>query len=469
MYDLDDTIAAISTPIGQGGIGVIRLSGKKALAIAQKIFKSVSGKKIREMKNYTASYGWIIRKSKKKKAKGKNDLIDEALVTVMRAPRSFTKEDVVEISSHGGMVPLRSILHEVIYQGARLAEPGEFTRRAFLNGRLDLTQAEAIADIIRAKTETSLQISVQQLKGELTRKIESMRESLVDVYSEIEAALNFPEEDLDIRGQKLLHDNIQKEIKQIERWLLTSEQGRILKEGIKVVICGKTNVGKSSLLNALLKDPRAIVTKVAGTTRDTIEETASINGIPFQFIDTAGILKPRGRIEKEAVGRSRLSIKKAELILLVLDGSRNLSCYDRDFIKELSSRNVMVVINKCDLKMKIDSSAISKKIPGKQVVTISALKNRNIDQLENMICQNALGGQVIGQQDILLTNTRQINTLSDCLKSLKTVEREFQAGLIWEVISEGVKESIHHLDRITGRAVEEDLLDRIFSHFCVGK
>src|SRR3989338_1891946 len=314
LKSLEDTIVAIATAVGSGGIGIVRLSGRQAVGIADQLFISRKNKKPAEFANYTAHYGWIVKNLRAGAyiSELQEEIVDEVLLTVMRTPKSYTKEDVVEISCHGGMVSLRSILMMATELGARLAEPGEFTKRAFLNGRLDLTQAEAVLDIIQAKASAFLRVSHHQLKGELTKTLEDIREHVMTVYTQLEAIMNFPEDDIDSPAKPEILKRISEAEGQVERLLLSSEQGRILKEGIKIVICGRPNVGKSLLLNVLLKQPRAIVSDIAGTTRDTIEETAQIKGIPFQLIDTAGILEPRDFIEQEAVKRSRLSMDSAD-------------------------------------------------------------------------------------------------------------------------------------------------------------
>jgi len=473
---LEDTIVAISTPLGVGGIGMIRLSGKRALAIADQIF--VSPKRIApsRCKSHTVHYGWIInqppsprRCSPTRWGNGAKEIVDEVLLTVMRAPRSYTKEDIVEISCHGGIVSLRAILNLTLECGARLAEPGEFTKRAFLNGRIDLAQAEAVLDIIQSRTDAFLKVSVHQLKGDLTVELENIREQLMDIYAELEAIVNFPEDDIDASGRRQITRKINAGFKRVERLLASSEHGRILKEGIKIVICGKSNVGKSSLLNVLLKQPRAIVSDIAGTTRDTIEETAQIKGIPFQLIDTAGILEPRDLIEKEAVKRSRLFIEGADLILFVLDASHPLTKQDRDLIGHVKDKNVVVVLNKCDLPSRIETKKITKAFAGKQLVRISALRKKAIAQLEEAIVESVWRGKVAEPDGILISNTRHLDSLKKCAELIKTAYQSLSQNLSLEFASEDIKEAVNHLDQITGKNIDSDLLDKIFSQFCIGK
>lgn len=483
---LEDTIVAIATPPGQGGIGIVRLSGKNTLAICDQIFVSKNKKKPSEFKSFTVHYGWVVNTRKEKNtsegpfasgdqapdAKGPGvdfEIIDEALLTLMRAPKSYTTEDVAEISCHGGLVVLQTIVQLILDCGARLAEPGEFTKRAFLNGRIDLTQAEAVLDIIQAKTERFLRMSLHQLKGELSLELEGIREYLLRIYVEMEAIVNFPEDEIDASTRLKLIQEIQSVKTKVDTLLASGEQGRILKDGIRIVICGKPNVGKSSLLNVLLKIPRAIVTDVAGTTRDTIEETAQIKGIPFQLIDTAGILEPRDLIEEEAVRRSRLYINSADLILLVMDAGSAISGQDQLLMRNIFDKNVLVAMNKCDLREKISQKAIRRQLPDKKMVKISALKKMGIEDLENAIVENVCQGQPLDTQTTLISNVRHIQALKDAGAALARAQGMTQDGLSFEFVSEEIKLAVNFLDNITGRNIDNDLLDTIFSEFCIGK
>jgi len=473
---LEDTIVAIATPIGVGGIGIIRLSGKEALAIADKIFVSKATVKPTRFRSHTVHYGWIVRNRPTPRRcpptrcrKGGKEIVDEVLLTVMRAPRSYTREDIVEISCHGGIVSLRAILNLALEYGARLAEPGEFTKRAFLNGRIDLAQAEAVLDIIQSRTDAFLKVSVHQLKGDLTIELENIREQLTDIYTELEAIVNFPEDDIDASGRRQIARKINAGFRRVERLLESSEHGRILKEGIKIVICGKPNVGKSSLLNVLLKQPRAIVSDIAGTTRDTIEETAQIQGIPFQLIDTAGILEPRDLIEKEAVKRSRLFVEGADLILFVLDASHPLTKQDRDLIGHVKDKNVLVVLNKCDLPSRIETKKITEAFADKRLVRISALRKKAIAQLEDAVVENVWRGRVTEPDGILISNVRHLDSLKKCAELIKTACQSLSENFSLEFVSEDIKEAVNYLDQITGKNIDSDLLDKIFSQFCIGK
>lgn len=487
MYrvDLEDTIVAISTALGQGGIGIVRLSGKNALSIIDEMFVAKNKKRPSEFKSYTAHYGWVVdsRRSPvaghqtKKKLRATGDqrpatgdnIVDEALVTVMRAPKSYTRQDIVEIHCHGGLVVLRTVLNLAVDLGARLADPGEFTKRAFLNGRIDLTQAEAVLDIIRAKTDAFLKVSLNQLKGDLTVTLESIREYLMGIYVELEAIVNFPEDEIKVSPRRQLLNRVRDGQERIQKLLASSEHGKILKEGIKVVICGRPNVGKSSLLNALLKQPRAIVTEIAGTTRDTIEETAQIRGIPFQLIDTAGILEPRDLIEREAVKRSRLHIENADLILFVIDIHEKFSAEDKAFIEKIKEKNVLVVLNKCDLVSKFDVKKIGTLLKRKKMVKVSALKKIAMDDLEKEIVKNVWKAKDVDTTGVVISNARHAYSLKECTMNLQEAEGALRKNMPLELVSEGVKAAVSHLDEITGRSVGADLLSRIFSEFCIGK
>ncbi len=465
MYQesLKDTIAAISTPPGQGGIGIVRVSGKESFNVADKVFSAKNKKKPSSFRGFSVHYGKVVDK------KNNNQVVDEALITVMRSPKSYTAEDIVEISCHGGIASLKKILSLVLENGARLAQPGEFTKRAFLNGRMDLTQAEAVLDIIEAKTDSFLRSSVGQLKGDLTLELESIREHLMSAYTEAEAIVNFPEDDIDTSGRERLTLDIDQALNKVGALLSLSDQGRIMKEGAKIVICGKPNVGKSSLLNVFLKTPRAIVSEVKGTTRDTIEEFTQMKGIPLQLVDTAGILRPRNSIEKEAVRRSHLNIDQADLIIFMIDSSERISKEDQKIIDQVKEKNVIVVLNKADKKCRTDVEKIRKQLFDSVQIKVSALTREGIDVLEDMIVKNILHGKEFQESEIVISNVRQIESLKKCAQALKSVRQHFLNKLSLEFVSEDIKLAIDFLDRITGKNISEDLLDKIFSSFCIGK
>jgi tRNA modification GTPase len=477
LNKLDDTIAAISTPIGQGGIGIVRISGPEALQIADKIFlaarRKYSNKKAAKFKTYTINYGWIVENSKLKTQnlglRNNNSVVDEVILSVMRAPKSYTREDVVEINCHSGIVNLRKILDLVLEAGARLAEPGEFTKRAFLNGRIDLAQAEAVLDIIQAKTEASLRLGIEQLKGRLSYQINNIRDRLLDVLANLEASIDFPEEDIETRSIKRLAREIVRARECLDKLIKNSSKGKLLREGIKVVIAGRPNVGKSSLLNALLEEERAIVTAIPGTTRDTIEEVINLGGMPLRFFDTAGILRPKDLIDKEAIRRTHQMISAAELILLVLDGSQRINKFDRVFIDEIRHKTKIIVINKIDLPQKIKIEGLKKLGIKEHIVRISALKHTGLEELENVILKKVWPGRLTATDEIIVSNARHIESLRKSLRSVKKANESINKGLSAELVSVDVKEAIEHLDAIIGRSLDRDLLDKIFSEFCIGK
>lgn len=475
--NLDDTIAAISTPIGEGGIGIVRLSGKDSLKIADKIFKSAEKIKPSKFKTYTIHYGWIVNEHRAssiehRKCSNKNskpEIIDEVILTIMRSPKSYTKEDVVEINCHSGIVPLKRILDLVITNGARLAEAGEFTRRALINGRIDLIQAEAVLDIIQAKTDKALKNSLSQLKGKLSEEIEAIRNFLLDIYAEIETMIDFPEEGIKTATMRLLLGKIKKTETQIKNLLDSSSQGKILREGIKVVIAGKPNVGKSSLLNILLRHPRAIVTDIPGTTRDTIEEIADIKGIPVKLVDTAGIIEPKDLVEKEAIKRSHESINCADLVILVLDASRKISQEDKIIIRNLGGKKIICAVNKCDLNGKFDIKGIRKLVPASEILKISCLKNIGIGELEKAISDYVWQGRVSASEDVLVSNVRQIEGLRNAFLAIEKANLAFSYKKTIELVAEELKLALKFLDDCLGKNFSADLLDTIFSKFCIGK
>ncbi|MFH1577785.1 MAG: tRNA uridine-5-carboxymethylaminomethyl(34) synthesis GTPase MnmE [Candidatus Omnitrophota bacterium] len=479
----EDTIAAIATAIGESGIGIVRISGKKALSIADRIFVSRDNKKPSCFRTYTTHYGWIIdshksgviseksgvlsHKQEDRASDFEQGVIDEVILTVMRKPRSYTREDVVEINSHGGIIPLRKILELVLDSGARLSKPGEFTQRAFLNGRIDLTQAEAVLDIIRAKTDSALRVSIGQLKGALSKKINRLRKKLLVPLAILEADIDFPDEDLGAVDSGAIADGLEGASRELELLLDSSKKGRVLREGIKAVICGKPNAGKSSLLNALLRCERSIVTPIAGTTRDTIEDILDIKGIPVRIVDTAGIIEPRDLIEKKAVSRSQLYIKEADLILLVFDGSKGISREDEVLMRKVKLKPVLALINKIDLKQKIEYEKIARRF--KQVVEISAKKQKNIGRLEEAIAQSVFNGKIKSGEQVWVSNLRHIQQLKRAQKSIARARRSVKKNLSFELIAQDLKEAFGFLDEIEGKQLTDNLLDRIFSDFCIGK
>ena len=471
---MNDTIVAVSTPIGEGGIGIVRLSGKTSLAILDKIFLSKSGKKPSRFKTYTVHYGHIIdnNNSGGHRAEGvERKVVDEVILTVMRAPKSYTKEDIVEINCHSGIASLKKILDLCLINGAALASPGEFTKRAFLNGRIDISQAEAVLDIIKAKTELSLKSALNNLEGLFSKKINEIRKSLIEIYARIEASIDFSEEDLKGLRKDAIFKRLNAVKNEIEKFISSSNQGRILRQGIKTVICGSPNVGKSSLMNAILKESRSIVTHIPGTTRDTIEEIVNIKGIPVTLVDTAGITDTDHPVEKEGVKRSHVYLESADLVLLVLDQSRKLNKDDLDIINKIrdNKKETIVVINKADLKDRSDIKKIKKFFPKSPFTRISALNLKGIDNLENEIKDMVWKGKAPGADFIGVSNQRQLDILRRSVSDIKEAIDGYKSRLSMDCISVYVRSSIESLGEITGHTITEEALDKIFSEFCIGK
>jgi len=456
--NLNDTIAAISTPIGEGGIGIVRVSGKDSLNIVAKIFVSKDKRHLLEFKTYTMHYGKIIENKK---------VIDEVILTLMRAPKSYTKEDVVEINCHGGIVVLNKILKLILTNGARLAQAGEFTRRAFLNGRIDLTQAEAVVDIIRAKTDFALKLGQEQLQGRLSGEIKQIRSQLLDLLVFLEAQIDFPEEDDVLTNKQKIRSNLLIAWEKIRNLLAGSKSARIYKEGIHVVICGKPNVGKSSLLNAILKKERSIVTAIAGTTRDTIEEMVEIRNIPVRIVDTAGILKAKDLVGKKAVLRSKQQIKLADLVIMLFDGSRKLTEEDWLIIAKLKFKKVIAVINKIDLKQKINKEILRNIFPC--LVELSAKRAKNINLLEDAILNQVQQETILACESVMVSSLRHTSALAQAEKLIAEASNSLDNRLSTEFIAQGIKDALVYLDDILGKDFPEDLLDKIFSQFCIGK
>ena len=459
---LGDTIVAISTPVGEGGIGIVRLSGKDALKVADRIFLSKDKKRPSRFKTYTVHYGHIVNKEQ--------EIIDEVILTVMRAPKTYTREDVVEVNCHSGIVPLRKTLEEVLKNGARLAQPGEFTKRAFLNGRIDASQAESVLDIIRAKTDLSLKAAVNNLKGLLSKKIEDMRNELMGVFAHIEASIDFSEEDdVDRIKTKDVFNRLKRTKREIEKLISTAHKGKILRQGVRTVICGSPNVGKSSLMNALLRESRAIVTHIPGTTRDTIEEVINIKGIPVVLVDTAGIARSRHPVTKEGVRRSHFSIKEADLILFVLDYGRRMERRDMDTMCRIKDKEVVIVINKRDLKKRIDINKVRRIFPKKPIVYVSAVNQSGIDELEDTIQDVIFEGKAPSADFITISNDRQLEILNHALEDVGGAIASYKDRLPMDCMGAYVRSAIEGLGEITGHTITEEALDRIFSEFCIGK
>ncbi|MCX5677594.1 MAG: tRNA uridine-5-carboxymethylaminomethyl(34) synthesis GTPase MnmE [Candidatus Omnitrophica bacterium] len=458
----DDTIAAIATPVGEGGIGIVRLSGPSSLAIADKIFDSASGEKLSRCAAYTTHYGKI-------KDPKTSEIVDEVIVTVMRAPKSYTREDVVEINCHGGLQPVKKTLELTLKNGARIADPGEFTKRAFLNGRIDLVQAEAVLDVIRSKTEASLKVAMTQLEGELSARINAIREEIIDITSELEADIDFSEEEAGVSDRKKLFLRTGKIITDLEKLINTYDGGSILREGVLAVICGKPNVGKSSLMNLLLKRDRVIVSPIPGTTRDTIEEMISLNGIPIRLVDTAGITDTKDMLEKEGVARSRKYLAMADIVVLILDHSTRIDRADREIIKMCAGKKKIVALNKTDLAGKIDAKDMRALLKKEKFIKISVGKRKNIDLLENALTEAVWSGGFTQGEPAILSNARHKGLLDKALANMLSVKEAFKADEGPETIAIDLKEAIAALGLVIGKTISDDILDRIFERFCIGK
>ena len=455
-----DTICGIATPLGEGGIAVIRVSGEKALEIVNKIFKAKTSDTILGMKSYTMKYGYINEINSENK-------IDEVIISYMKGPRSFTAEDVVEVNCHGGVVSTNKVLEEIIKAGARLAEPGEFTKRAFLNGRIDLSQAEAVMDIIRAKTDLSMKSAVMQSTGALSKEINKLREYMLNTLALIEYAVDFtedeeePDETIPVR----VSEQLEKGIEEMNRLLKGANEGRIIRDGLNVAIIGKPNVGKSSLLNCLLQEKRAIVTDIPGTTRDIIEEFISLDGIPIKITDTAGIRETEDIVEKIGVERSKEKIDEADLIILILDSSRVLENEDRDIINNIKDKKYIVLMNKTDLEPKITSEDIKGL---ENIINISVKTGFGIEVLKDKIKELFFNG-TIDSESMIISNNRHKQALYRALENCQEALKRVKLNEYLDLISIYVTSALRALGEITGSELEEDLINKIFSEFCVGK
>ncbi len=461
FYIEEDTIAAIGTKPGEAAIGIVKISGKEAIRVADSIFRSKNGKTINELKSYSLLYGEIID--------GRGEVVDEVIVGLMRNPYSYTREDVVEINTHGGITPTTKVLSLCIDRGARLAEPGEFTKRAFLNGRIDLSQAEAVIDLINSKTEESLKIAANNIKGNIKKEIASIRDGIVEILVQLEASIDFIEEDLETTPYEELRKKTGVLLERVEQLIKDESKGEIIKNGVKVAIVGKPNVGKSSLLNLLVKKDKAIVTSIPGTTRDAVEEIIYVGGIPLIIIDTAGIRKTASSVEKIGVERSLGHIDEADIVLMVVDGSRKLDGRDFNIIGKIENKNSILVINKVDLGQKEDIKKLGLPFGPEQTIRVSALKKTGIEDLEHSIKKKVLGNGELNLEDKIIINQRHKKIMQDVREVLQDAETAMANKLSEEFASADLKIASGLLGEITGDTAREEVLENIFSRFCIGK
>jgi len=482
--NLNDTIAAIATPPGYGGIGIVRVSGADAFAMVLPLLRRLSGDTSLPP-SHTLTYGHIV-------VPETQEILDETLVAFMRAPHTYTREDVVEIQGHGGPLILQRIARQVLAMGARMANPGEFTLRAFLNGRLDLAQAEAVMDLISAQTEVGQRLAMQQLRGRISEQVQHARHSLLGVIARIEASIDFPEEDVPTPKPGELSPSVLEAQRHVDRLLAGSEQGRLYRQGLRTAIIGRPNVGKSSLLNALLRSERAIVTPVAGTTRDTVEEVANVRGIPLHLIDTAGITPTSDPVEQIGVERSRAAAESADLILLVFDGSEPLSAQDRrvseelwamgfggqheqesdhpaEALQEMARRPVILIINKADCRQMVEIEHLKQMWPGASLIHTSMLTGTGITELEEHIANLVLAGKTLQSESALITSARHQESLRRASEHIRASLIPLREGLPLDFVSIDLRAAYDALGEVTGETASEDLLERIFQEFCIGK
>jgi tRNA modification GTPase trmE len=457
-----DTIAAISTPPGEGGIGIVRISGDEAIEIADKLY-SMGKKSLADQDTHTIHYGKIVNPKT-------GDIVDEVMVSVMRAPKTYTREDVVEINSHGGILVVNKVLQVVLNNGARLAEPGEFTKRAFLNGRIDLSQAEAVMDMIRAKTDRAMHVAVDQLDGQMARLIRDLRQKILDTLAQVEVNIDYPEyDDVEEMTSQLLEDKAREVKADIQKLLETAQQGKILREGLATAIIGRPNVGKSSLLNTLLRQDKAIVTDVAGTTRDVIEEYVNVKGVPLKLIDTAGIRETDDEVERIGVDRSRQAIQQADLILLVFNQSEKLTAEDVALIEATKGQNRIILLNKTDLDQQLNVDKLSQLIANDPIVGTSMMTQAGMDELQNKIAELFFSGQTGERDATYVSNTRHIALLEEAEDALSEVLNGIALDMPVDLVQIDMRRAWDLLGEITGDSVQDELITKLFSQFCLGK
>lgn len=457
---MEDTIAAVATAYGEGGIGIIRISGEKALSILEEVFEFAG--ETSQIVNRRMTYGRIVDRENEQ-------IIDEVLAIYMKGPKTYTAEDVVEINCHGSMVSLRKTLALVLRKGARLAEPGEFTKRAFLNGRLDLSQAEAVIDIIKAKTDRSFDVAMSQLEGALSLRVTEIRQKLLDLLVDITVNIDYPDEDI----EELTYDKIEENIlligEMIEKLLSTADTGRMIREGIRVAIVGKPNVGKSSLMNSLLRETRAIVTEIPGTTRDTIEEAISIRNIPVYLVDTAGIRETSDEVERLGIERSKAAFNEADFIIFIMDGSSAISDEDREIASYLDGRDSVVLINKNDIERGFTNDDVRELVNDPVIIETSLINNEGIEEIENHIEELVYGGELSQHDSTMVNNVRHIELLKQSRDSLRDAMEMTLAREALDFIEVDVRNAYDLLGEITGETVSDDIINEVFARFCLGK
>jgi tRNA modification GTPase len=458
-----DTIAAISTPMGEGAISIVRLSGEAAIQIADKLFHGVGGKKLADQSSHTIHYGHLLDPSN-------GQIVEEVMVSIMKGPKTFTKEDVVEINCHGGIVSVNRVLQLVLNSGARLAEPGEFTKRAFLNGRIDLSQAEAVMDLIRAKSDKAMNIALGQMEGRLSKLIRRLRQEILEVLAHVEVNIDYPEyDDVEEMTHNMMAEKAHLVRKEIKALLQTSQQGKILREGLSTAIVGRPNVGKSSLLNVLAQENKAIVTDVPGTTRDVIEEYVNVRGVPLRLLDTAGIRETEDIVEQIGVERSRQVLKQADLILLVLNYSDQLTKEDEALFEAVKGMETIVIVNKTDLPQQIDMERVKELANNHKLVTTSLLEDRGVDELEEAIASLFFAGSIEAKDVTYVSNSRHIALLNQALKAIEEVIAGVELGTPIDIVQIDLTRTWELLGEIIGDSVHESLIDQLFSQFCLGK
>ncbi|HLS34764.1 MAG TPA: tRNA uridine-5-carboxymethylaminomethyl(34) synthesis GTPase MnmE [Bacillota bacterium] len=455
-----DTIAAISTPIGEGAIGIVRLSGPEAISIAAKIFK---GPNLFEVDSHTIHYGRIFEPDSK-------ELVDEVMTTVMRTPKTYTREDIVEINCHGGMVAVNRVLELLLECGARLAEPGEFTKRAFLNGRIDLSQAEGVMDIIRAKTDKAMSVAAGQIDGRLSTLIQKLRDELIETVAHVEVNIDYPEyDDVEEMTHEMMETKTKEVHQEIERLLQVSRQGKILREGIQTGIIGRPNVGKSSLMNTFVQETKAIVTEIPGTTRDTIEEYVNVRGVPLRLIDTAGIRETEDIVERIGVERAHQVLRESDLLLFVLNYSEPLSEDDEQLFEAIGDLQTIIILNKTDLPRRIDMERVEELANGRPIIPMSILEDEGIDELEESIAELFYAGEVDTGDFTYVSNARHIQLLKEAKKALEDAMEALQMNIPIDIVQIDITRTWELLGEIVGDTASEALIDQLFSQFCLGK